>query len=98
MRGEVKILILSLGVFAVAFALRRVFFFDVMPLAWDSEPAGGGSLQAAFLLLTIENIAGITAVIALAFSAFSLVKRRVSLRGRPRATDTSKKVNGLKPS
>jgi len=66
MRAAVKLLFFSLLALVVAFALRRVFFWNVMPISWDQEMPGSGELEAAFLLLSVQNTAAVMAVIALA--------------------------------
>lgn len=66
MRAAVEILILSVAVFAAAFVTRRMFLWDVMPVSWDQEPPQNGALEAAYFLLSVENLAGIVAAIALA--------------------------------
>jgi hypothetical protein len=76
MRAAVKMLLLSFVVFAVAFAIRRAFFWDVKPIAWSDDPPQGGALDVAFLLLSIENIAAVVATIALLFVSALWVKRR----------------------
>jgi hypothetical protein len=68
-RSAVRLLLLSLASFAVAFALRRIFFSDVKPVSWDETPPQTGALEAAFLLLSIENVAAVVAAIALVFVA-----------------------------
>jgi hypothetical protein len=67
-RAAVKLLLLSLVVFAVAFAIRRTFLWDVAPVAWDQPPQSLSALATAFLLRSIENLSGAVAVIALAFA------------------------------
>ena len=64
-----KVLVCSLVVFAVAFALRRAFLWDVMPVSWDQEPQSLWALGAAFLLHSLENIAGVVAGLALIVAA-----------------------------
>lgn len=76
MRAAVEILILSLAVFAAAFVTRRMFLWDVMPVSWDQEPPQNGALEAAYLLLSIENVAGIVAAIALAMAVTLWLRRR----------------------
>jgi len=68
-RVSLKIFLLSVLVFAAAFALRRAFFWDVMPVSWDQEPASLWALGAAFLLRSIENVGGAVGLIALAVAA-----------------------------
>jgi len=67
LRVACRLFILSLVVFAAAFALRRMFLWDVMPVSWDQEPQSLWALGAAFLLRSIENIASVVAAIVLAF-------------------------------
>ncbi len=74
MRSSIKLLFLGLLTFAAAFGLRRAFFWDVMPVSPDQEPPRTGALEAAYLLLTIENIAAVVAAIGLVF-AFTLLIR-----------------------
>jgi hypothetical protein len=63
-RTALNLLLLSLLSFAAAFALRRAFFWDIKPVSWDETPPQNGALEAAFLLLSIENVAGVVAAIA----------------------------------
>jgi len=67
LRAACKLFVLSLLVFATAFALRRVFLWDVMPVSWDQEPQSLWALGAAFLLRSVENVASVIAAIGLAF-------------------------------
>ncbi len=67
LRAALQLFVLSLIVFAAAFALRRTFFADVMPVSWDQEPQSLWALGAAFLLRSVENIASVVAAIMLAF-------------------------------
>ena len=78
MRSAVKLLVVSLMVFAVAFALRRLFFWDIKPVSWDYSPPQNGALEAAFLLLSIENIAAVVAIVATIFAtvAWSRTQRK----------------------
>jgi len=64
-----KLFVLAVIVFAVAFGLRRTFFWDVMPVSWDQEPQSLWALGAAFLLHSLENIAGVVAGLALIVAA-----------------------------
>ena len=74
-----KLLAFSFVVFVAAFALRRAFLSDVMPLSWDQAPQSLWALGAAFLLRSIENIAIVIAAIAFAFACtFWLDRRRRS--------------------
>jgi len=76
MRAAVKLLLLSLLVFAIAFGIRRMFLGDVTPIAWDQEPQSLWALGAAFLLRSIENLAGVLAVIVLAFVLANVLLHR----------------------
>lgn len=75
MRAAVKALLVGLAVFTVAFAVRRLFFWDVKPISWDQEPPQNGALEMAFLLLSIENIAGVVTAIALTFVSVLSIER-----------------------
>ena len=76
MRAATRLLLLSLLVFAAALSARLVFFRDVKPVSWDREPPQNGALEAAFLLLSIENVAAVVAAIALALLVTLWLKRR----------------------
>ena len=83
MRAAVKLLLLSLLAFAVAFVLRRMFFWNVMPISWDQEMPPTGELETAFLLLSVQNTAAVTAVIALAAGLWLwIVRYRKAAPGR----------------
>jgi hypothetical protein len=74
-----KFLGLALIVFAVAFGLRRTFFWDVTPVSWDQEPQSLWALGAAFLLRSLENIAAVVAGLTLiAAAALRLIRRRIA--------------------
>ena len=83
MRAAIKLFLLGLLTFALAFILRRVFFWDVMPVSWDQEPPQTGALEAAFLLLSIENIAAVVSALALVFAAWLLIVRGRLARSLP---------------
>jgi hypothetical protein len=51
-----KLAFLGLLTFAAAFALRHMFFGDVMPVSWDQEPVSNAALIMSYLLLSIENL------------------------------------------
>ena len=74
MRASIELLFLSLLTFAATFGLRRAFFWDVMPVSPDQEPPRTGALEAAYLLLTVEYIAAVVAIIALALAFTLLIK------------------------
>ena len=74
-----KLFVLAVIVFAVAFGLQRTFFWDVMPVSWDQEPQSLWALGAAFLLRSLENIAGVVAGLALIVAAaLSVIRRRAA--------------------
>ena len=75
MRAAFEILLLGLVTFAAAFVIRRAYFWDVMPLSWDHPAPQNGTLEAAYFLLTVENIAGCVAAIALAAIGVLYVRR-----------------------
>jgi hypothetical protein len=79
-----KLFALAVIVFAVAFGLRRTFFWDVMPVSWDQEPQSLWALGAAFLLRSLENIAGVVAGLALIVAAALRVIRRRAAQGAGR--------------
>lgn len=78
MRAAARLLLLSVVVFAAAFSARRVFFWDVKPVSWDQEPPQNGALEAAFLLLSIENVAAVVATITLAGIVALWLRRSVA--------------------
>jgi hypothetical protein len=84
MRAAIKLLLLSLVTFAAAFVVRRTLFWDVTPISWDHEAPQGGALEMAFLLLSIENIAGVVAALALVSLVALWVRRRAAARERVR--------------
>jgi hypothetical protein len=73
--SALKLFVLALIVLAVAFGLRRTFFFDVMPVSWDQDPQSLWALGAAFLLRTLENLAVVVAVLALIVAGASRLLR-----------------------
>jgi hypothetical protein len=74
-----KLFVLALIAFAVAFGLRRTLFWDVVPVSWDQEPQSLWALGAAFLLRSLENIAGVVAALALIVAgALRLIRRRTA--------------------
>ena len=74
-----RLFVLALIVFAIAFGLRHTFFWDVTPVSWDQEPQSLWALAAAFLLRSLENIAAVVAGLAL-IVAFTLrvIRRRAA--------------------
>ena len=77
--AALKLFVFALIVFAVAFGLRRSFFWDVTPVSWDQEPQSLWALGAAFLLRSLENIAAAVAGLTLiAAGALPLIRRRAA--------------------
>jgi hypothetical protein len=77
--AALKLFVFALIVFAVAFGLRRSFFWDVTPVSWDQEPQSLWALGAAFLLRSLENIAAVVAGLTLiAAGALRLIRRRAA--------------------
>jgi hypothetical protein len=77
--AALKLFVLALIIFAVAFGLRRTFFWDVTPVSWDQEPQSLWALGAAFLLRSLENIAAAVAGLTLiAAGALRLIRRRAT--------------------
>jgi hypothetical protein len=74
MRSAIHLLLFSLASFAVALALRRAFFWDIKPVSWDYTPPQNGALEAAFLLVSIENVAAIVSIIAIVFMAVTWLR------------------------
>ena len=75
LRSMIKFFVSSVLIFAIAFAIRWSFFWDIKPVSWDYEPPQNGALEAAFFLLSVENVAGVVAGIALVLAVVMLVKR-----------------------
>ena len=83
MRAAIEVFFLSLATYAAAFVTRRMFLWDVKPVSWDQEPPQNGTLEAAFLLASIENVAAILAAIALVFTCLLFIRRH--RKNRPHA-------------
>jgi len=74
-RAAIIFLFSSLAVFGIAFSIRWTFLWDIKPVSWDYEPPQNGALEAAFFLLSIENVAAVVAVIAAVFATALYFKR-----------------------
>jgi hypothetical protein len=79
-RVMLTLLALCAAVFAAAFAVQRIFFSDVVPIAWAEEPQALWAIEGAFLLRAIENIAAIVAAIVLIIAGLRWVRQRARLR------------------
>jgi len=73
--SALKLFVLALIVLAVAFGLRRTFFWDVTPVSWDQEPQSLWALGAAFLLRTLQNLAAVVAILTLIVAGVSRLLR-----------------------
>jgi hypothetical protein len=83
LRAVIKVILLGLVVFAAAFLARHTFFSDVRPVSLDYKPPETWSLQAAFLLLTIENMAAVVAgIAAILLSALFIARLRRQWQSR----------------
>jgi|SRR5579862_801686 len=76
MRAAIGLFILSTVTFAAAFVTRHLFLSDVRPVSWDYEPPQNGTLELAYLLLSIENMAAIVGLIALVLGSVLWFRRR----------------------
>ena len=81
MKAGSKFLALFVVVFAVAFGAERMFVPDIVPIAFAEQPQPQWAVQLAFLLRTIEWLAGSVAIISLAVMLAMWTKSR--LRHRP---------------
>ncbi len=75
-----KIFWLAAAIFGVAFGAERLFVPDIVPVAFAEEPQPLWSVQAAFVLRSVELMAAGVAIIALALMlgawAKSLLRQR----------------------
>jgi hypothetical protein len=77
MRTSLLLLLVSIGVFAAAFAARMMLLPDVLPIASAEEAQSLWALEAAFLLRALENIAALSAVVVLVASAAQWAEQRM---------------------
>ena len=75
-RAALKLLVVSLAVFAGAFAARRMFFWDIKPVSWEQDTQSVWALETAFLLRSIENLGLAVAVVMLAVAVGLWINRR----------------------
>jgi hypothetical protein len=78
MRAVVKLALVGMAMFAVAFAVRRIFLWDVMPVSWTEDSSPTGALIAAYLLLSLENVGVGVAAIALLIGSVALARPRLT--------------------
>jgi len=69
MSAAIKFSVLGLVTFFVALIARWAFFWNVEPLAAEQSPAPTGALEAAFLLLSIQNVGPAVGMVALLVAA-----------------------------
>jgi hypothetical protein len=80
LRATAEVLVFSLVTFAAAFAARFLFFWDIKPAqGFGDDPPPSNAVEAAFLLLSIENTAVVVAAIALV-SMLALLAQRIHNR------------------
>jgi len=65
MTAALKLSVLGWMTFFIALIVRWAFFGDIKPLAADQSSPTAGALEAAFLLLSIQNVAAAVGIVAL---------------------------------
>ena len=75
-RAVLKLFVASLAVFGLAFAARRIFFWDIKPVSWEQDSQPIWALETAFLLRSIENLGLAVAVIMLVVALGLWINRR----------------------
>ena len=93
MRAVIKLTLVGMATFAVAFAARRVFFWDVMPVSWTGDSSPTGALMAAYLLLSLENVGVGLATIAAVAGLAALARPLITKRSRSPEFDASPVVD-----
>jgi hypothetical protein len=81
MRALLAPLLISIGVFVAAFAVRTTFLPDILPIAAAEETQSLWALEATFLLRALENIAMLSAVLVLAAAAARWIEQRTVKAG-----------------
>jgi hypothetical protein len=77
MRAPFGMLLLSAVIFVAALFTRWMFLWDVQSVSWDyAPPPTNVALDAAFLLLSIQNVAAVVAVISLGCLCVLSIRRR----------------------
>jgi hypothetical protein len=69
MNAAIKLSVLGLVTFFVALIVRWAFFWNVEPLSAEQSPPPTGALEAAFLLLSIQNVGAAVGMVALLVAA-----------------------------
>ena len=86
--------VFALIAFAVAFGLRRAFFWDVARVSWEQEPQSLWALGIAYLLCTVENITAVVAGLALTVAvALRVIRWRARGSGRGTPSPTSRGIS-----
>ena len=80
MKAGSKFFALFVVVFAAAFGAERMFVPDIVPIAFVEQPQPQWAVQLAFLLRTIEWLAGSVAIISLAVMLAMWTKSRLGHR------------------
>jgi hypothetical protein len=75
-RAALRLFIVSVAVFGLAFAARRMFFWDIKPVSWEQDSQPIWALETAFLLRSIENLGLAVAVIMLVVALALWINRR----------------------
>jgi hypothetical protein len=69
--------LLSAVIFLAALVTHWMFLWDVRPISWDyGPPPTSADLDAAFLLLSVQNVAAVVAVISLGGLCVLSIRRR----------------------
>ena len=76
MRGVIRIFILCAVVFLAALAAEHVLVPNIMPVSWNQEPQPTFSLEVAFMLRTIRNVAALIAAIVVIVGSVSWIGAR----------------------
>jgi hypothetical protein len=77
MNAGLKIFLLSVASFALAFGAERLFVPDIVPIAFAEEPQPQWAVQLAFFLRTVEGMAAIVAILALVLSVGAWARGRL---------------------
>jgi hypothetical protein len=76
------LLLVSIGVFAAAFAVRMTLLPDVLPIASAEPTQSLWALEATFVLRAVENITALSAVLVLAAAVARWVERQTKVARR----------------
>jgi hypothetical protein len=77
MRAALEMFLLSAVIFLAALVTHWMFLWDVRPVSWDyAPPPTRADLDAAFLLLSVQNVAAVVAIISLGCLCVLSIRRR----------------------